>query len=108
LKPHIHWTKTTGTANAVIWGLDYTVTSYTSNFTATATTIYVTNTCQTSMQHTISAFPDVAGTGLKEGAVMVGKLYRLGDADADTAQCWGLSFDIHFEADKLGSDSEYP
>lgn len=108
LKPHIHWTKTTGSASDVIWGLDYVISSITSNYSATATTIYTTNTCPTSMQHTLSSFPTISGTGLTGSAVMVGKLYRLGETDADTAQAWGLNFDVHFEVDKLGSDSESP
>lgn len=108
LLPHLHWTKTTGTANDVIWGLDYVMTSISSNFSSTATTIYMTNTCPTSLQHTISSFPTIAGSNFTASAVMMGKIYRLGDVDADTGTAWGLMFDVHFQADKLGSDSETP
>lgn len=108
LLPHIHWTKTTGTADAVIWGLDYVMASINSNFVTTATTIYTTNTCPTSMQHKIASFPTISGTNFSGSAVMMGKIYRLGDVDADTGTAWGLMLDVHYEADKLGSDSETP
>jgi hypothetical protein len=108
LRPHLHWTKTTATANDVIWGLEYSIASRGSNFVSTTTTIYMTNACTVAGQHRADSFPSIPGTGLTESCVMLGKLFRLGNVDADSGAAFALSFDVHFQKDKLGSDNELP
>lgn len=108
LKPHLHWCPTTASTNEVVWQLEYTIASIGSNYPATAS-LTVTAACQNvSLQHLIKAFGDIPGTSLTRSAVMVGRISRLGTDGGDnyTGDACPLSFDIHYESNKIGTDSE--
>lgn len=108
LKPHVHWAPKTASTNDVVWQLEYTVASIGSNFTATSS-LTVTAACQNvAMQHLLKDFGNIPGTGLTRSAVIVGRISRLGTDAGDnyTGDACPLSFDIHYEADKIGTDSE--
>ncbi len=113
IRPHIHWSKTTGSANAVVWNLYLRVignpgdvagawsTAYTATIVAGDQT--VTN------NHILSTFGDVTMANLEESAVLAWRLYRRGstDAEANTARLYELDF--HIQSDKFyGTETEIP
>jgi len=60
-------------------------------------------------QHLIASFGAISGTGKTMNSILVCRLYRDATNAADTYvnEAGLLSFDIHFEIDKLGSDGSY-
>jgi hypothetical protein len=116
IRPHIHWAKTSASANVVTWEFYYRIlgnvadafgtwSSAVTRSSDAATTIgddTATNT------HLLTSFGDITMTGYTESCLVAWRLYRRGSSDAyaDTARL--LSFDIHYQSDGRGSIPEYP
>ena len=113
--PHAHWTpKTSGSAGQVVrWGLEYTIAKPSGQFGASTIiygeTIGVGDITQ-SDNHIITPIgAGIVMTGMTLSSVIVGRLFRNSSHanDTYTGIAGGLSFDIHYEVDSLGSSSEY-
>lgn len=112
--PHIHWTPKTSGTGLVQWGLEYTVGAIGSVFSASGTLLsdsvhptpiggtLVANT------HYLTTLGTVSGAGLGLSFVLQGRLFRNATGTADTygADAFGLSFDLHYQSDGLGSRYE--
>ena len=112
IKPHIHWTKPTGSANAVTWEFYYrhignpgdTVAAWSA---AQAGTI-VAGDQTVSNQHLITSFPDIDMTGFIESAMILWRIHRQGGTDADNSAVVLYEFDIHYQSDKAGTETAIP
>jgi hypothetical protein len=111
IRPHIHWSKDTGSADAVSWQL------YIRHFgspgdaqgawsSAIDGTIAAGSQLVTG-QHLVTTFGEVDMTGRGESAMMAWRLYRRGGTDADAADATFYEFDIHFRVEKGGTRQEF-
>ena len=112
IKPHIHWTKVTGSASAVTWEL-YLRELKNPNEVAGAWSTAYTGTIVAGDQtvadnHILSTFGQVTMTDREESCILAWRLYRRGSTDADNNAVRLLEFDIHFQIDKAGTPSEIP
>ena len=113
--PHTHWYKTTSATGDVCWQLDYIISKKGAQFSDTFTTITGVTPAigdnDTVRTHALtpigSSGIDMTGCGLSDHIIM--KLTRKADATIDTygADAGLLEFDIHYEIDSFGSDSEF-
>lgn len=117
LRPHLHWIAPDATAGNVVWGLEYWVLPYNSlAYNTTTTIIGVFAAPGAAKTATIASFyaynPSlvISGTGLVESTIIMCRIYREGGNLNDTYDnvAYGLSFDIHYESNKLGTDNELP
>ena len=112
IRPHIHWTKPTGSANAVTWEFWYrivgnpsdTVGSWQGPFSPTVTIGDQT----VSNAHLLTAFAEVDMTGYIESAIVLWRIHRRGDTDAESNAVILYEFDIHYNANKPGTTNEIP
>ena len=112
IRPHIHWTKPTGSANAVTWELYYriignpgdAVGSWTGPVSPTATIGDQT----VSNEHLLTYWPAIDMAGLIESAIVYWRLHRQGGTDADNTAVICHELDFHYQTDKAGTDSEIP
>jgi hypothetical protein len=120
IKPHVHWTTTTGTLNHtgsnpyyvnVVWGLEYTVIAIGGTFpnTTLINSNKVISTTAVTGQHLITPIGDIAGTNFGISTVLVCRLYREVGNTSDTfvEEVGLLGFDIHYEKDTQGSRVEF-
>lgn len=121
LKPHVHWTTTTGTLSHtgtnpdyyvnVVWGLEYTVVAIGGTFpnTTLINSNKVISATAVTGQHLITPIGDIAGTNLGISTILVCRLYReVGNALDNFGEEVGLlGFDIHYEKDTQGSRTEF-
>jgi hypothetical protein len=114
LKPHIHIAPMTAAAGAttnMVWWMYYSITNISSAFPA-STLVKITNSLEAvpQYQHTILSLGDIANPAGKGSDVMMFTVIRKGTDVADTYDNYAalLSFDLHFEVDKPGSDGENP
>jgi len=108
VRPHIHWTSSTGTAGTVVWGLEYTKASPFGTFGGTVTdTIRVSNPAQ--YRHQIDSFTPIDMTGNTMSTLIWCRLFRdATDAEDDLAEdAYLLDIDFHFQSDSKGSHEEY-
>lgn len=110
--PHLHWSPLTNDAGVVTWGLEYTWVDYQSTFAAT--TILTANSesfSNAQYAHFITEFGAIIPTGDQDGisSILCVRLFRNSSASADTytGKAALLSFDIHYEANTIGSRTEY-
>lgn len=115
--PHIHWinkyTQTISAASTnVVWGLEYQVKWIDEQYSSSvSTTILCTNGVPTTLNtHMLSELPRIPGTGIKESAIIVGRVFRAGSNLADTynQDATILEIDFHFQVNKMGSVNEIP
>lgn len=110
IKPHVHWGPTTTGVGNVVWGLEYCISNV--NEPASNTTILTATGAApgTLKQQVITGFPPIAGTQLRESSLLNCRFFRKAADAADTyaADAVAMSFDIHFQIEKLGSIIEYP
>lgn len=113
--PHVHWTpNSTGTSGQqVVWGLEYSWANINEYFHNTSI-VYTSGTSVhdntlNGAKHYISSYPPIDGSGKKLSSMMLCRLFRnVSDPDDDYADDAGLlEFDIHYEIDSFGSESEY-
>ena len=116
VRPHIHWTKTTSAAGDVLWQLDYEWKNVGETFDGDyPNQLQVTETASgtpdtdTAWKHLISPFGPVEMADLRISCMMLWRLSRIGGDAADTygADARLLEFDVHFQADNLGSLQEF-
>lgn len=111
IHPHIHWQQMNG--NTVVWKFDYkwfdvgeavpgaftTVTANAQAFTWAAGNL-----------HQIDMFPAISGAGIGSvSSILLLKVYRDDNVDAGAGggDALAFEFDIHYEIDTLGSQSEF-
>lgn len=113
IKPHIHWSKTTGSSSAVTWELylrDLKNPGETAAAWSTAYTGSIVAGDQTvTDNHILSSFGTIAMTDREESVCFAWRLYRRGSTDAESNTARLYEFDIHYESDKpFGTTSEIP
>lgn len=108
LRPHIHFSFVTSptAADTVIWGLEYSICSVNGVFGA-STTVTTTYTAAGSeaFKHCVASFGDLAGTNLRESAIMVFRVFRSGGTSAQEPAL--LSFDVHYQKGNFGTVTEF-
>lgn len=116
IKPHIHWTKPTGSSNTVVWQLTYRIIGN-PNETPGAWSSPVTGTLAVGDQtvsdnNLLTSFGEIAMTGKEESAIVAFVLTRAAqssESDDDPYSVRLYEFDIHYQSDKpLGTTSEIP
>jgi len=112
LRPHIHWSKLTGSANAVTWELFIRILGFAGDAPgAWSSALPVVTTIgdpTVTDQLLISTFGEVTMTDQRESSMFGWRLYRRGSTDADNASVRLFEFDVHFQIDKLGTIPEIP
>ena len=108
LRPHVHftWDANPAAASTVTWAMDYSIASVNGVFPAVQTAS-ATYTCvgDEGKKHCILGLGNISGTGIRESAIMVFRIYR----SAGTAAAAGLlSVDVHLQKSNYGTESEYP
>jgi len=115
LKPHVHWTPgdrgSEENGNTVAWKLDYTIISPVGIYLASTNVDLSDTVTGTDHQHELGPSGTISGTGLEVSSIMVGRLYRDSTGDTWATDTVGnrpmiLEFDLHFEVDGHGSDTE--
>jgi hypothetical protein len=109
LRPHVQWSPTSTDTGTVRWGLEYSIASMDGTF-GTTTTVYAEDAGDgTADKHQDKAFAEISGSGVMDGAVILGRFFR--DAahanDTYTADAALLSFGFHLRMGAHGSDEEY-
>ena len=110
--PHIHWTKPTGSSSAVTWEFYYRIVgnpgdvigSWQGPYSPEATIGDPT----VSNAHLLSSFPDIDLTGYIESAILLWRVHRRGDTDAESNAVTLYEFDIHYNSNKPGTTDEIP
>ena len=111
IRPHIHWSNPTGTADAVEWEFWYRIAGYPGDVSGplvgpVAGTL-TAGSPAVSDQHCLTSFGNIDMTGQRESSMMAWQIRRLGsDASAGTARLF--EFDIHYQIGKLGTAAEFP
>jgi len=114
--PHVHWQKTTSAAGDVLWQRDYEVIAngetaamdYGSQLQVSSPVAGTPDT-DTANNVMISSFGEIDMTGQSVSCMVLWKLSRIGGDEADSyaADARLLEFDIHFQVDSHGSESEF-
>jgi hypothetical protein len=112
IRPHIHWTKPTGSANAVTWELFYRIVGNPGDVagawsSAQAGTL-VAGDQTVSDGHLLTSFPEIDMTNYIESAILYIRIHRQGGTDADNNAVILHEFDIHYQTDKAGTNAEIP
>ena len=112
VRPHIHWTKPTGSANAVTWQLYYRIVGNPSdvagNWVGPLTVQNSVGDQTVSNSHLLSSFASIDLDGYIESAILLWRIHRKGDTDADNNAVILYEFDIHYNANKPGTTNEIP
>jgi hypothetical protein len=112
IKPHIHWSKPVGSANAVDWVFYYRKLGFAGDAAEAwvgpiAGTLAVGDPTVTD-EHLITSFGDVAMTGYRESTCFNWQIRRLGNTDADSGTARLYEFDVHYQVSKHGTVSDIP
>lgn len=112
IRPHIHWSMPTGTADAVTWELYYrkcgNVGETAGAWVGPIAGTLAAGSPEVTNQHCLTHFGDIAMVGSLESAMLSFRLYRRGSTDAASGQARLLEFDIHYQRNKHGTTAEYP
>jgi hypothetical protein len=114
LKPHIHWSKPTGSASAVSWVFYYRHIGSPGDapgaWVGPLAGTLVAGDQTVSNEHLLVSFDDISMTGLKESTILNWQIRRLGNSDADNGTARLYEFDLHFQVDpgKYGTESDIP
>ena len=112
IRPHIHWAKPVGSANAVAWEFYYRHLGFAGDvagaWVGQIAGVIAEGDQTVSDSHIISTFGEVAMGGKRESSMICWKIVRQGGTDADAGTARLLEFDIHFMVDKAGTGSEIP
>ena len=110
ISPHVHWCKTSSASGAVSWNLSYRWADIGDVFgawsTADKATLQITDG-DTEDQHALSEFSEIVPPANGVSSMFLIKLYRDGSDDTYAADAKLLEFDIHYQIDSRGSDTEY-
>jgi hypothetical protein len=112
IRPHVHWSKVTGSSSAVTWELFVRQIGNPGDVAgawseAIAGTL-VAGDQTASDNHLLTSFGEVAMTDYIESCCLAWRLYRRGSADADNNAVRLYEFDIHYQIDQLGTITEIP
>jgi len=115
IKPHLHWTPcdrgNEESGNTVAWKLDYTWGNINGIF-GNSGTLDLSDTCSgVDHKHELTPSGTIDGTGMNISSMMVCRLYRDTTSDTWVGTTAALSpaileFDIHFQIDGFGSNTE--
>ncbi len=112
LRPHIHWTKPTGSSSAVSWVFYYRHCGMAGEapdaWVGPVAGVLAAGDQSVSDQHLISSFGAISMAGKKESSCLNWQIRRLGNTDADNNAVRLLEFDIHYEVSKGGTTAEIP
>jgi hypothetical protein len=105
--PHVHWVSNGTATSAVTWGLDYEWANLYDTFSGTTSNISASTPAIGNKTHNIT---DLSASGITESdkrisSMIMCRLYREGNTDANNDDCFLLAFDIHYEVNTLGSRS---
>ena len=114
ISPHVHWQKTTSASGTVLWRLEYEIVDngsvaamdYGTTLDA-VTPVAGTPDTDTANNVMISSFGQIDMTGRRVSCLMFWKLSRVGGSDTYGADARLIEFDIHYQADSLGSAELY-
>ncbi len=104
--PHVHWAPNGTSTSNVTWAMDYEWKNINETFAGTVSTISTSvAACGVTGQQQIT---NIGATGITEAdkkisSILMVRLYRSGDADPNTEDCFLLAFDIHYEINTVGS-----
>lgn len=111
LYPHVHWSPDNTNTGDVRWQFEYVIASIDDEFSSSATTNTVTAVAAGSVgAHQVNSFPVIDGSGIGISSIIIGRLTRLSQSDAEdtfTGNACFLEFDFHYEIDTLGSKTEF-
>lgn len=100
LRPHIHWSKPTGSAAAVSWELRVRVIGNPGDVSGAwsdaIVAVDVAGDQSVSDNHVLSTFGDVTLTDCYESAMFAWRVYRRGGSDAETNAVRLFEFDVHY------------
>jgi hypothetical protein len=110
IHPHVHFVGEDTTACNYKWNVDYRWTNINVGIgtTSTTATVVIANS-GTADLHNYAELTDMDGTGKGLSSIISGTLYRNSTNAADTCDgkvAYLLQFDLHYEADTLGSRGE--
>jgi hypothetical protein len=104
--PHVHWASNGTSTGAVIWGLDYEWKNINETFSGTTANISTSIAAvgiQKNQQITNIGASGITESDKKISSIILCRLYRAGNTDANNDDCFLLSFDIHYEVNTIGS-----
>lgn len=104
--PHVHWTPTTTGSGNVLWRLEYIMAAPGGVFPGSYTVLDVLGEASLiAGMHLMAEFDPIDTTGYPASTMMCWKLSRIGGDGTDTygADARLLEFDIHYQADEIGS-----
>lgn len=108
--PHVHWTPTSTDAGNVLWRLEYIIADRGEVFPASYTVINTLAEASliANMHLSTPLGTGIDTTGYGISTMMVWKLSRIGGDGTDDygADARLLEFDIHYQADEIGSAEE--
>lgn len=112
IKPHIHWSKPTGSTAAVTWHFYYRLIGNPGDEVGPLvgpiqSERRVGNQAH-SDEHLIDAFGEIDMTGYGDSTIIWWRVDRRGDTDAESNSVRLLEFDIHYRRRGSGSAVEYP
>jgi hypothetical protein len=112
IRPHIHWSKPVGSANATTWMLYYRILGFSGevhgNLVGPVAATATLGDPTTANSMLITAFGEIDMTGQKESACLAWQIRRMGNSDADNGTARLFEFDIHYQTDKSGTVAEIP
>jgi hypothetical protein len=112
IKPHIHWSKPVGSANAVDWVLYYRHLGFAGDaadaWVGPIAGVIAAGDPTVTNGHIISTFGAIDMTGKRESSCLCWQIRRLGNTDADAGTARLYEFDIHYQSSKFGTPSEIP
>ncbi len=112
IRPHLHWSKPVGSANAVSWVLYYRILGTPGDVHGDlvgpidGTLVEGDQAVANSML--LTAFGSINMGKQKESTCLLWQVRRLGNSDADNGDARLFEFDIHYQIDKPGSVLEFP
>lgn len=112
IKPHIHWSKPTGSSSAVTWEFYYRIMGNVGDtpgaWVGPLSAVRTIGDPATSNRHLLTSFPGIDMTGYQESVCLNWRVDRRGDTDADNNAVRLIEFDIHYRKNKSGTPREIP
>jgi len=114
--PHIHWSPRDNGSGVVVWGIEYTWVDYNSitpgefppTTTITAESVAIAND---NHKHLVTSFGAITPSADQDNisSILMVRVFRNSSNPADTYsdEAFGLSFDLHYEMNTIGSRTEW-
>ncbi|MDB4786310.1 hypothetical protein OAG36_01100 [bacterium] len=110
LRPHVHWAPTDANSGDVLWRFSYDIANVNGVFAGSYTDMDILAAADgNALKHQIKGFGDLYMSSYTLSCIIKWKLARIGGDGTDTysADSRLLEFDIHYEADSVGSGLEF-